>query len=77
MGLTVMEGRKKARRVRVDSYRGPLGSVIACPHCLFAVKIPRGRGMGRGYGLASNSQARSKVIAHIKAEHADLDIFEE
>ncbi len=55
--------------------KGPMASVAYCPFCNpprpFLVRVPKGRGMGKGYGLAAGSTARAKVAAHIKELHAE------
>ena len=50
---------------------GGLATVYYCPFCeegkLFVVTVPKGvpGRVGRGYGLATSSQARAKVAKHI------------
>lgn len=55
----------------ITSYRGPAGTVYVCPHCTHSIMLPKGRGMGRGYGLRTGGAAFSHMVAHINKEHAD------
>jgi hypothetical protein len=53
------------------SVSGPLATVIACNFCrTYSERVQKGiAGVGRGYGLAATSTARSLVLAHVKAAH--------
>lgn len=48
---------------------GPLATVYSCPCCKFVIRVPRGRGQGRGHGLRSGGAAFSKMVAHVRATH--------
>lgn len=53
----------------VNIARGPLATVYCCPHCKFTVRVGKGHGEGRGYGLRSGSKAFGAVRSHIRDAH--------
>lgn len=56
----------------IKSYRGPMATVVACPHCKMTVRVPKSRpgfNVGRGYGLREINKARKQVYDHIIATH--------
>jgi hypothetical protein len=62
-------GHNNQKPTRPNIYRGPFGTVYACPHCKHTEKTNPGRGQGRGHGLRTGGAAFSRVSAHIKKEH--------
>jgi hypothetical protein len=72
-GIAAKMARVDYARHLVRKARG-LRTVYSCPFCKLTDVVPSGRGMGRGYGLASGGAAHSKMAAHIRAEHpAELE----
>lgn len=64
-------------------HRGSLATVYCCPHAdcakrpvegesmITVRRLPRGSGVGRGFGLATGGSAHAKIMAHMRDKHKE------
>ena len=60
-------------------HRGPRATIYVCPTCkdkpvegvsmVTVVRLPKGTGAGRGFGLATGGSAHAKIMRHMREAH--------